>query len=79
MAPRRKMVVLWTLLTIEVASVGVGPLIAHAAGASNDGVILAAAAGPVTIWLVCLITIVVYSCIKLLRDARQRRDSTQAP
>ena len=74
MVSRRRMPGVKVLLAIEVASVAVGPLIAHAAGASTDMVVFAGVAGPVAIWLLTLVALVVFSCVSLLRDSRQVRE-----
>jgi hypothetical protein len=70
---RRGLRVVWTLLTVELASVAVGPLIAHAAGASGVVVYFSCMAGPMALFLVMMPVLLIFSFVGVRRDLRQSR------
>jgi len=74
LADRRRVFLIAGVLAAEVASVAVGPLIAHAAGASSDIVVFSGIAGVVGMWFVLVPVLIICSSIGLARDSRRSQN-----
>lgn len=70
-AQRRRVLGIWALLAVYLASVAAGPLIAHAAGARGDIVFFSGMAGPMAIYPIVVAVAFVHSFVSLRRDSRQ--------